>query len=211
MDLRKNVYPQQSIKGSRHLVLKQEEKGQIEWLLELFLLLFFVVFLCGILQLDMVSASSAYLEDALAASNLASAVIDLKEYGMSHEILVENPTESYQKYQFALKENLNLDNNWECDGKAMIAGKVEILHYIVFNVKGTEVEIYHFDRNGQLFISKERLGEAQAPNGRQIESTSIYSEICYPVKGFCGEVFGQALGIEGQAHKGKLVDIVAEN
>lgn len=211
MDLRKNVYPRQNIEEKRCVITRQTEKGQIEWMTGLFLLLFLTVFLCGILQLDAIRASSVYLEDALAASNLASAVIDLREYGMSHEILIENPVEAYNLYQLALKGNLNLDDNWECNGKAMIAGKVEILQYIVFNVKGTEVEIYHFDGNGQMSVSKKRLGEVQAPDGNHVESTSIYSEVCYPVKGFCGEVFGQTLGIEGEAHKGKLVDVVAEN
>ena len=44
------------------------------------------------------------------------------------------------------------------------------------------------------------LGSVRAPNGVMVESTGIYSEIVYRVKGFPG--------IETDAHKGKLVDIV---
>lgn len=193
MNLRRDAFPRQRI--------EEAEAGQLEWVTGLFFLLFLGILLCGILQLDVFRASSAYLEDALAASNLASAVIDVEEYGISHAILIEDPGRAYDIYLRALQGNLNLDEEWECPGRGLIGGKVTVLNYTVYNVREDEVEIYHYDENGQLFFSRGSLGSVQSPDGKVIESTSVYSEVTYPVKGI--------LGVEAQARKGKLADIVA--
>lgn len=192
MSLRKRGFPRQRT--------DKAEAGQLEWVTGLFFLLFLGILLCGILQLDVFRASAACLEDALAASNLASAVIDVEEYGISHTILIKDPGEAYRLYLLALRTNLNLNEDWECPNKGLIWGKVRIMDYIVYNVKEDEVEIYQFDESGQLFRSQGSLGSVQAPNGKLIESTSIYSEAAYPVKGI--------MGVEAEARKSNLTDIV---
>lgn len=55
---------------------EKAESGQVSWVLGLFLILFLAILLYMQLQLAMYKASARYLEDALALSNLASAVID---------------------------------------------------------------------------------------------------------------------------------------
>ena len=64
------------------------ETDQIHWVLSLFFCLFLGVFLCSFFQMESYKMSSAYLEDALAASNLASAVMDVREYGISGRIWI---------------------------------------------------------------------------------------------------------------------------
>ena len=54
---------------------EKAESGQVSWVLGLFLILFLAILLYMQLQLAMYKASARYLEDALALSNLASAVI----------------------------------------------------------------------------------------------------------------------------------------
>ncbi|MCM1214179.1 MAG: hypothetical protein NC305_01565 [Lachnospiraceae bacterium] len=191
--MRKSGFPRQSI--------EQTEPGQLEWVTGSFFILFLGILLCGILQLDVFRASAAYLEDALAASNLASAVIDVEEYGISHSILIRDPEEAYGIYQSALRGNLNLNGEWECPAGGLIGGKVRILDYTIYNVNEGRVEIYHYDGNGQMFHSDGNVGSVYAPNGKMIESTSVYSEVAYPVKGI--------MGVEAQAHKSNLADIVA--
>lgn len=181
--------------------IKESEAGQLELVTGLFFLLFLGILLCGILQLDVFRASAAYLEDALAASNLASAVIDVEEYGISHAILIKDPDEAYDIYLSALQGNLNLNEQWECPAEGLIGGKVSVLDYTVYNVKEDVVEIYHYDENGQMFFSDGSLGSVHAPDGKLIESTSVYSEVTYPVRGI--------MGVETQAHKSNLADIVA--
>ena len=193
MILKRSGFPRQSI--------EETEAGQLEWVTGLFFMLFLGILLCGILQLDVFRASAAYLEDALAASNLASAVIDVEEYGISHAILIKDSDEAYEIYLSALRGNLNLDDEWDCPAKGLIGGKVSVLNYTVYNVKNNMVEIYRYDENGQMIFSSGILGNVQAPDGKTIESTSIYSEITYPVKGI--------MGVEAQAWKSNLADIVA--
>lgn len=193
MALKRSGFPRQNI--------EETESGQLEWVTGLFFILFLGILLCGILQLDVFRASAAYLEDALAASNLASAVIDVEEYGISHEILIRDPEEAYAIYLSALRGNLNLNEEWECPAKGLIAGKVSVLEYTIYNVKDDKVEIYHYDENGGMTFYVGVPGSVQAPNGKWIESTSIYSEVTYPVRGI--------MGVEAQARKSNLADIVS--
>lgn len=191
MGLRKNAYP-----------LRSTERGQIGWVTGLWFLMFLWVLLCACLQMELFRASSRYMEDALAASNLAAAVIDVEEYGISHSIRIDSPEEAYLRYQWALKGNLGLNAKWECENREMISGPVSIEKFIVYNVIGGYVEAYSYDKSGPVSCWSGSLGQETAPNGIQIEHTGIYSEISYQIKGL--------FGIEVTARKGKLVD-VAEN
>lgn len=191
MNLKKKRFPQPNT-----------ESGQVEWVTGLFFLLFLGVLLCAVLQIDIFRSSSRYLEDALALSNLASAVVNVEEYGISHRLVIDDPRKAYERYRTAVKGNLNLDENWECQAVKMISGPVSIVNYTVYNVSGGDVEVSHFDENGLLTQWNETLGTATAPNGILIESTGVYSEISYEVEGL--------LGVKAEAHKGNLADIVAE-
>lgn len=184
----------------RECLLQNTESGQIGWAAGLWFLLFAGILLCAFLQLEMFRSSSRYMEDALAASNLAAAVIDVEEYGISHAIKIDDPQEARKRYMTAIKGNLNLDDKWECANKELISGPVNIDNFTVYNVSGNVVEIYSYDENGVLSSRQGTLGQVKAPNGIAVESTGIYSEISYSIRGM--------LGVEVEAHKGKLVDVV---
>ena len=177
----------------------KKEGGQIGYMLGLFCTLFLGVMLCAGLKLEHYRAVSLYLEDALAASNLASAVVDVQEYGISHSILIARPEEAYETYQWAVKGNLNLNAAWEGQAGSLVKGPVSIVQYIVYNVKGNEVTIYCFDEGGQMTQRQEMLGNVTAPNGLPVESTSVYSEIAFEAEGI--------LGITVKAHRGNLADV----
>lgn len=175
-------------------------QGQVGWSAGLFLLLFLAVFLRSLMQLELYRAVSLYLEDALAASNLASAVVDVEEYGISHEILIEDPDSAYERYKWAVKENLNLDGAWMGRPGGLVQGPVRIANYTVYNVREDMVSIYSYDENGQAAKWRQSLGSVTAPNGKAVVATSVYSEIRFRVKGF--------LGTDVEAYKGNLADIV---
>ena len=206
MNSRKRECPPQSInriaKGLTALkrAVSLKEKGQIGWTVGLFSLLFQAVFLCALLQMEHYRMTSLYLEDTLAASNLASAVVDIEEFGITHKILIRDSDTAYARYRQAVQGNLNLNEAWEGQEGSIIQGLVRIVNYIVYNVDGREVTVYHYDENGLMTCWKDSLGSTMAPNGIMIESTSIYSEIAFTVKGL--------MGMEVQAHKGNLADIV---
>lgn len=191
MNLKKKEFPQ-----------LKTESGKVEWALGLFFLLFLGILLISGIQVDIFRSSSDYLEDALALSNLASAVIDVEEYGISHCLVIPDPWQAYQRYRTAVKGNLNLSEDWQCPAGQLITGSVRIVNYTVYSVIDDDVEVSSFDENGLMNQWREPLGIATAPNGILIESTGVYSEIAYQVEGF--------LGVTVEAHKGKLVDVVAE-
>ena len=76
---------------------------------------------------------------------------------------------------------------------------MRIINYTVYNVDGNQVTVYQYDENGFMTSWTGELGNISAPNGILIESTSIYSEIAFTVRGL--------FGIEMQAYKGNLADI----
>ncbi len=175
-------------------------EGKVEWTAGLFFLLFLGIFLCAQLQIESYRATALYLEDALAASNLASAVIDIREYGISNAVRIADPQAAYERYEAALKENLGLDENWECANQGLITGPVNVEDYIVYNVREDVVTAWHVEENGTVWEEKGVLGKFCSPEGIPVEATGVYSELSFPVKGF--------LGVTVEARKGKLVDIV---
>lgn len=184
----------------RQSIKPKAADGQTGWAAGLFFLLLLAVFLRSFQQIEAYRAAALYLEDALALSNLASALVDVEEYGISHRILVENPDEAYARYKWAVKGNLNLDDAWIGHEGGFITGTVRLINYTIYNVYDDTVIIYQYDGIGPVAQWQEKLGEAAAPDGRRIEATSVYSEIAFRLKSFPG--------IEVEARKGKLVDVV---
>lgn len=175
------------------------ESGQIAWTMGLWLILFLGILLCACIQVEAYRSVAQYMEDALAASNLAAAVIDIEEYGISHEVRVADPAEAYSRYLEAMRINLGLDENWNCANRTVIGGPVQIESFIVYNVCGNEVEVCAFDGSGGMNSYRAGLGEVFAPTGEAVEFTGIYSQISCKVAGL--------FGMEVPARKGKLVDV----
>ena len=210
MHLRRSECQRQKIKdGKRHdteyeipmVGAAGTDQGQIGAVTGLFFVLFLAVFLSAQLQLEMVRTSSAALEDALAASGLASALADIRRYGSSHEVAIEDCRRAYEKYCDTLVVNLGLNEEWEGCNDRLITGRVQVTEYVVYNVTGNRVEIW--EKRGEGFhCSDDRLGNVYTPGGQLVERTGIYSEISYPFRGI--------FGLETQARKGKLVEIVSK-
>lgn len=196
MNLRKRECLLQNIKN----VMRQKESGQIGLSVGTFMILFVMVFLCAALQLERYRVAAGYMEDALAASALASAVIDVEEYGITNNIIIEDYEEAYARFARAVKGNLNLDDSGEGKTGGVVNGKVSIVKYIIYNVSGQTVRVECRDENGAISVQMGNLGELTAPNGVRIESTSVYGEVAFFVESFPG--------MNMEARQGKLVDIV---
>ncbi len=181
----------------------KREDGKVEWVVGMFFLLLLGILLCAQLEISIYQTAAGFMEDALAASNLASAVIDLEEYGMSHTVTIADMDAAYAGYCLALKGNLGLNDEWEGKEGGLIAGKVVVQEYIVYNVQGDMVTVSRVSANGSHSSYQGGRGAVRSPDGQVIENTSVYSAITFPVEGL--------FGIKAQAQKGKLVDIVAES
>lgn len=201
MNWKNRECPQQKIRKLLSGKLHKTDAGKVEWVTGLFFFLLLTVLLCMQLETSLYQTAGSYMEDALAASNLASAVIDVEEYGISHKVLIEDGPQAYERYCQAIEGNLKLDADWESEDSAIIAGKVTVENYTIYNVSEGQVAVWGICKDGSVFTMLGSLGSICAPNGKLIENTSVYSEISFPVQGL--------FGILVQAHKGKLVDIVA--
>lgn len=182
-------------------VRMRKQKGFAENLIGLLSVLTAFLLTIVFLQLAIHQAASTYIEDALAASNLASAVIDIEAYGVKHHLVVKNPEDCFAIYQRALKENLALDAFWICQNSSMIRGKVSIYEYSIYEVRGSDIVQYSFAPSG---VMRRReypggVGTVTSPDGTVIKSTSVYSKIGFPI---------QSLEQELYCYKEKCVDIV---
>lgn len=180
----------------------KKEAGKAEIIGGMLFLSFLILMLAVHLQLRIFYTVSFFMEDALAASNLASIVIDIEEYGISHILKISAPEVSYEIYKEALKMNLQIGADWESGQKNLISGKVEIQQYCIYNVLENDVEVYYFggEGSGSYYIAN-GLGTVKTPDGTLIESTSVYSRIGFPVTGI--------LGVEVYAVKENSVDVVS--
>lgn len=144
---------------------EKAESGQVSWVLGLFLILFLAILLYMQLQLAMYKASARYLEDALALSNLASAVIDIREYGSTHKVHITDQEQAYAGYCSAVRENLGLNENYEAVSHKLISGKVEIRNYIIYNVTGTKVQVWERNGDGRILEWEGTLGRSEDSGG----------------------------------------------
>ncbi len=181
----------------------RSSEGKVEIITGMYLLLFLTIILSAQIQMGFFMTAGTFMEDALAASNLASAVIDVQEYGISHTLQIAVPDDAYAIYRDALKVNLGLDENWEHGNKSLISGPITIQEYAIYNVKKQDVTIHVFSGNGgySAWMVKDGLGKVETPDGTIVKSTSIYSRISFPIKG--------VLGMSVYADKEKTVDIVS--
>lgn len=165
----------------------------------LFLILVLTIFFGFRMTQYMVTAAG--VEDALAASNLASAVIDLEEYGKNHRIYISDEKKAYQMFREALECNLNLDNDLNTTNNDFLVGKVSIKDYRIYNVRDHLVDILIFDSLGEITsYTIGNIGEVFTPDNVCVENTTIYSKIGFQVEGLAGREF--------VGEKEKSIDIV---
>lgn len=177
-------------------------KGNIQIFIGMYMVVLLMILLSVQLQLRIFMAASTYMEDALAASNLASAVIDIREYGLSRVVKIKSPDDAFALYCESLRQNLSLDDNWESSRKELIYGRVEVLEYQIYNVVKNDITIYSYGPEGKdVQVILNGLGRVFTPDGVLVEATAVYSKIGFPVKGI--------FGIEMDARKEKTVDIVS--
>lgn len=180
--------------------LKSKVKAQIEVVCPMMILLVMLVIIGYEMQISQLEATKTYTEDALAMSLLASAVIDIEEYGMYHTLAISDAEAAFGIYKRALRTNMGLGGDWCSPNTLAISGEVKIEEYIIYNVRGTDVEIISMGQTPGRNVAVGGLGTVAAPNGQIIASTSVYSRITFPVDGIWG--------FHMDAVKDKLVDIV---
>lgn len=189
-------------KECRRQKINKAHSGQVDIIMGMFALFLVMVVLYAGLKISHFMVTGAYVEDALAASNLASALIDVEEYGRSRVIRIADPRRAYEIYKEALSVNLQLDEEGRSFQRELLEGPVKVLSYIVYNVEGDQVKAYAFTEEGSLEEAVPgQVGLVFTPDGVRVETTTIYSRIRFGVKGLGQQYI--------QAEKEKSVDIVS--
>lgn len=176
------------------------ECGQVDIVISMFL--FLLILLVAMFQFKayVYMAAGAYVEDALAVSDLASALIDVEEYGRSHTIQIADTEAAFRIYRDALWRNLALDDTGQSSATELLVGNVQICEYIVYNVQDNQVQIIGYDGEGKCTQENTGIrGAVYTPDGKLVEHTTIYSRIGFQVPGLSGHSIA--------AEKEKSVDI----
>lgn len=191
----------QSWRSTGLQLLKIKSEGYTDVVVGMMLFQVLVVALLFGFRISQFMITAAGVEDALTASNLASAVIDLEEYGRSHTIKIPDTEAAFWTFREALCYNLRLDENLNTSNTDFLAAPVEIKEYVVYNVQGDVVEIWIRDGKGQLLRQENGVkGMVFTPDMVCVETTTIYSRVGFWVEGLMGQVL--------YGEKEKSVDIV---
>lgn len=181
--------------------MSDKSKGQVDIVVGMFLVLIvFIMVLFGFKTTQMMVVS-AYVEDALAASNLASALIDLETYGKSHEIIIKEPESAFVLFREALCHNLRLDDSLQSTNGESVITDLWIPEYRVYNVSEDKVMVYIIDGNGIIQDQYNgKKGEIVTPDGVCVNSTTVYSKVFFEISGIGDQNI--------RAKKEKSIDIV---
>lgn len=187
----------------------KKDKGALEYGFSFMLILLAVALLLYVYQMRLIKHCKLRVEDAIVAANLAGAVIDLKEYGRSHTVLITDIDRSYELYCHALQNNLNLESDFESQNKDLIHGKVTVHEFSVYNVDGQNIIKYSVGEDGHLKVIQllDGLGKTKTPNGIQVQNTTIYSKIGFWIKGFQNQMHyvykENSVDVVGKIQKGE--------
>ncbi|MBO5461185.1 MAG: hypothetical protein J5983_05270 [Ruminococcus sp.] len=170
----------------------KKDKGLIEYSLSLIFLMICIFVVLLVFSYRRSIVERYFVEDGLAASTLAAAIIDTDIYGETEELIISDTDGAYLAFKQTLKTNLGLDNNYMPANTTFMESQVGLLEFRVYNVKDGIVTETFYDDHGNKQIQV--LGStAVTPNGKEVESTTVYSKIEFDVKGYMNHVQRQTM------------------
>ena len=164
-------------------IMKKDE-GFIQYALCIMLISICALIMLYTLRMRIVQEQKMYIEDALVSANLAAAVIDTDVYGETEKLIITDELRAYERFQNALKTNLNLDDDYTPRNTFLMENAVKVLEFHIYNVDEYTVTHIVFDEYGSKRTEVMGLSGAATPDGTDVESTTIYSKIEFDVKGF---------------------------
>ena len=180
-------------------MVKRKDAGAIEKLLCLIVLTWVVVCWGVLLQIIKAGYVNRYLEDCLTQANLAALLVEPYVYGSTGELVFED----LEKTRELFWETLNKSLGEQKTRNQLGISDVEVLDFRVYEVTREGSTEYVFG-NGNSYIKTNFLPEVllKAPDGTEIQSSSIYAKIAVSTHFI--------FGIEVTAMKEHCVDIVSE-
>ena len=162
----------------------KKDKGAVEYSMSLMLIAVSVLMMLFCFRIRSARVEKMYVEDALVSANLAAAVIDTDVYGETEKLIITDELRAYERFQNALKTNLNLDDDYTPRNTFLMENAVKVLEFHIYNVDEYTVTHIVFDEYGSKRTEVMGLSGAATSDGTDVESTTIYSKIEFDVKGF---------------------------
>lgn len=183
----------------------KKKKGSIEMFISSMIFITVALVIVMMMRLKVVKVTKNFVEDGLVASNLASATIDLREYGTTNKIVNSDFEKSFNDYCVALKDNLNLNSDFTPKSSILINSKVDIHNFTIYNVVGNDIDMIKRESNGSITRQSHpnKVGIMKAPNGAVINTTMVYSKIGFEIKGYLNNTH--------YVYKENAVDITDKN
>ena len=178
----------------------KKDKGTVEYSMSLMLVMVSVLMMLFCFRIRSARVEKIYIEDALVSASLAAAVVDTDIYGETEKLIISDELRAYERFQSALKTNLNLDDNFVPRNTFLMENAVKILEFHIYNMDEYSITHIAFDESGSRRTEVIGLSDAETPDGTEIESTTIYSKVEFDVKGFLDQRYRLTLD--------KSVDIV---
>lgn len=184
-------------------MFRKKEKGMAEYILPIMLIAMVCLIALLSYRLRVIKLTQVYVEDGLVSANLACSIADLQEYGKSHEIHIPDFDQAYETYWAALQANLDLTATGAPKDQRLIAGPVTVEEFTIYQVSGNDVvKICRTPAQTISHTYPGSKGVLKTPDGKQIESTTVYSRIGFDIRGYRSEQF--------YVQKENSVDIVNE-
>ena len=162
----------------------KKDKGAVEYSMSLMLIAVSVLMMLFCFRIRSARVEKMYVEDALVSANLAAAVIDTDVYGETEKLIITDELRAYERFQSALKTNLNLDDVYMPRNTFLMENAVKVLEFHIYNVDEYTVTHIIFDECGSKRTEVMGLSGVRTPDGTEVESTTIYSKVEFDVKGF---------------------------
>lgn len=185
---------------------QKDEGGLMGYVFPLMVFMMIALLITYAFRQKIIAYGRIQLEDALTDAVLAAAVVDLDLFG-ENEYRIENYDygDLYQKFQTALSQGLGLDENGVPKSDSYLAGGITVEEFWIYNmernadgkiVSETVCRYISGGRRCNLADQKMDVPEAEipqyftvTPNGKTVNSLTIYAKISTQLKGVWGSVY----------------------
>lgn len=179
----------------------KRKKGSIEYVGALMLICLAGILMFFVISVKHVKLYQIKIKDSVDTSALSAAIIDMDTLMNDGGIVIDNPARSREIFEKTLRYSLNLDYDLAPKDRQLF-GRIEIHDFIVYEVTdGRRLVRYDIERDGGCTETSYDYDEnPRTPDGKVIESATIYVDIGMYVTGF--------LGITRYEHVRTSVDVV---
>ncbi|MBE5928467.1 MAG: hypothetical protein E7267_03720 [Lachnospiraceae bacterium] len=163
-----------------------KKRGKIEYIAAYMIICFTGLLMLFSFSVKEVRQNEIFIKDGLDSACLAAALIDLEDYAKDRFIFIPNYEYNRQIFLNALKENLNLNNDYTPKEKALF-DRITVHEFIIYNIADGELYTYRYSDGKMPVLKTEGYDKnKRTPDGTLIESSTIYADIGMNVTSFAG-------------------------